>query len=364
MTSTELQLTTPSQPADGGPASSKPPFDTWPWRAARKAGIWAAFFLTVYVLLDFLSLAIITFILCYILNTAAVHLVDRFGWRRRLVITGIFTVILIGLVIGVTVLLPKVIDEGKKLYQDWPQTVEKVEKLLTGLIESTIYGKVQALGVESTLDDLVGVAAKKATSGFNTLVKLVFHLFLSLILAFLILFDLPKMRGGLRMLASSRLRPFYEEIGPHLLKFFEILGKVFEAQVIIATVNTTFTFFGLIFLGIPFFLVMSIGVFFGGFIPVAGVFISSIPIVLVALSHGGFALALKAVGLITFIHIMEAYVLNPQIMGEHLAIHPVVVLCILLLGESFFGVWGLLLGVPVSIYVFRDLLSAAAEATA
>ena len=96
--------------------------------------------------------------------------------------------------------------------------------------------------------------------------------------------------------------------------------------------------------------------FFCSFIPVLGVFISTTPIVLVALNAGGPSLSLAAVGMVIVIHALEAYLLNPMIYGRHLKLNPVFTLIILYVGYHGFGLWGMLLGVPVARYFVHDVL--------
>ena len=67
-------------------------------------------------------------------------------------------------------------------------------------------------------------------------------------------------------------------------------------------------------------------------------------------------LALEMVGCVLIIHFIETTLLNPKIMGDMLKLHPLLVLVILVVGEHFFGVWGLLLGVPVCVYIFRFVI--------
>ena len=93
-------------------------------------------------------------------------------------------------------------------------------------------------------------------------------------------------------------------------------------------------------------------VFFCSFIPVAGVFLSSTPICLAALSESGVQLMVLAIGLILVIHFIEAYFLNPKIFGHHLHMNAVLVLIVLTVAGKLFGVWGLVLGLPVVNYVF------------
>ncbi|MGA2654398.1 MAG: AI-2E family transporter [Gammaproteobacteria bacterium] len=177
--------------------------------------------------------------------------------------------------------------------------------------------------------------------------------FISIIFSFIIVLDIPRLHAQFQTLRQTRLRKFYDTITPGLRTFSDVMGKAFAAQAVIAVCNTVLTYLGMTFLNIPLAELMSLFVFFCSFIPVLGVFISSIPISLVALQNHGFILMLEAIGLITLIHIFEAYVLNPRIMGDFLKIHPLLVLTILFVGEHFFGIWGLLLGVPVCVYIFR-----------
>jgi predicted PurR-regulated permease PerM len=131
------------------------------------------------------------------------------------------------------------------------------------------------------------------------------------------------------------------------------LGRAFEAQLIIALFNTFLTAIGIQLLGldqqIAFLLLI---VFLCSFIPVAGVFISSVPICLVALQTGGLQLVVLAIVLITIIHLIEAYILNPRIYGSRMHLNPVIVLMILTIGGKLFHVWGFILGVPVFTYIF------------
>lgn len=53
---------------------------------------------------------------------------------------------------------------------------------------------------------------------------------------------------------------------------------------------------------------------------------------------------LGLVGLmVTLVHFVEAYGLNPAIYSHHLKLHPLLVLSVLVVAEHSLGVWGLLL---------------------
>ncbi len=181
-------------------------------------------------------------------------------------------------------------------------------------------------------------------------------LFLSLLFSFLILFDLQSLRLEVAKLEETKLARFYKETVQNIVQFGAVLGKVLEAQAVIALVNTALTAIALSLLGVPNVGFLSLLIFVCGFIPVAGVFISSVPVCLIGLFSGGITTLLILIGVITAIHFLEAYVLNPRIMGAALHVNPVLVLIILVIGHHIMGIWGLLLGVPICYYFFTHVI--------
>ena len=125
------------------------------------------------------------------------------------------------------------------------------------------------------------------------------------------------------------------------------LSGVVRGQVTICVVNGALTFLGLLLFGVKFaFLLATVATVFS-LIPIFGTILSSVPIVLIALADGvqkGFAILLWIIG----IHALEAYFLNPKIMGSAARIHPVIVAFSLIAGEQTFGLVGALFAVPVA----------------
>ena len=180
-------------------------------------------------------------------------------------------------------------------------------------------------------------------------------LLLALLFSFLISLDTFRLGEEIGNLRNSRLRDFYEETAQPVVRFGYVVGRTIQAQAMVAIVNTILTLIGLSLLGVPSLAVLSMIVFLCSFIPVLGVFISTLPIVLVAINSGGLNTAVLAILMVIVVHAVEAYVLNPMIYGKHLKINPVFVLIILFIGHHTFGVWGMLLGVPVAYYFIHDV---------
>lgn len=180
---------------------------------------------------------------------------------------------------------------------------------------------------------------------------------LSLLFSFLIVLDLPRLSAMVRGLEATKLRFMYLEAAPTIRDFGRVLGRALEAQFAIAIANSLLTALGITLLGFSQHVAfLSVIVFFCSFIPVAGVFISSIPICLIALQAKGLAVMLLAILMIILIHLVESYILNPRIYASYMRINPVIVLIILTIGGKIFHLWGLILGVPVCTYIFAHAI--------
>ncbi|GBF95935.1 hypothetical protein Rsub_08058 [Raphidocelis subcapitata] len=167
-----------------------------------------------------------------------------------------------------------------------------------------------------------------------------FGVFVALILGFFTLWDLPTISKAVASLKHSRLAPVYEEVAPAR----------------IAAVNTALTALGMWALAIPGVGLLSLFVFVCSFIPIAGVIISTTPIGFVALTEYGFMKLALVLLLVAGVHFVEAYGLNPAIYSAHLKLHPLLVLCALVVAEHSLGVWGLLLAVPLTVFALDYLI--------
>ncbi len=142
------------------------------------------------------------------------------------------------------------------------------------------------------------------------------------------------------------------------------LSGVVRGQLTIMIVNGVLTFLGLLVLRLPFAFALSALATLLYVVPFFGTIISSVPIVLLALTAGGPGKGLLALGWILVIHALESYVLNPKIMGDATRIHPVLIVLALVIGERTAGIVGALLAVPVAsvfVAIFRFLHRKAAE---
>ncbi len=330
----------------------------------KKAFIWAAFFSLLYLVRQLFGLVFITFILCFIFNNIVRFFDHRTRLPRRVILIVVY-LLLVATVVGVlSEVMPRMATESKIFLRQFPESMDTLYSRLDEMARKHYYIAPVVMGIKETLsiNTLMGVNRDALLAGvvkaLNQITHYVTYFFLGALFSFFILFDLTNLAAKTRALRRTRFRAVYEETADSVVKFATVVGAAFQAQILIAAINTPLTAVGLWLLDIQPVALLSVIVFFAGLIPVLGIFISSAPILLLAFNIQGWALTMKAIGVILLVHAMETYVLNPRIFSAVLKINPILTLFILYIGHSLFGVWGVLLGAPVSVYVYRYIIMA------
>lgn len=154
--------------------------------------------------------------------------------------------------------------------------------------------------------------------------------------------------AGIRRYVGSMIPPEYtDDVRKLVARIDRSLSGVVRGQITICLVNGTLTFVGLVLLGVKFAFLLAFVATLLSLVPIFGSIISSVPIVAIALSQG-WKQGLGALGWIVGVHALEAYFLNPKIMGTAARIHPLIVAFALIAGERTFGLVGALFAVPVA----------------
>jgi len=354
--------------------------------------VWGGVFAVVFILRSFFLLLFLTFVFGYIQNRG-VNRLQRLIPNRPLRVVLVASIFL-GVLITVGVfLVPRAKDQTVLFITQLPQYVERLDQELGALGErypmianaipelgalaehstpslgssrvaalvQQIFGMIDHPEGQRTVNQLLdlvrGVGGKIAAIASAFLLALIF--------SFLIVLDLPRLSASVCSLENSKLGFVYREVAGSIRDFAMVLGKALEAQFIIALVNAALTAIGVSLLGLGSAMAfLTVIVFLCSFIPVLGVFISSVPICLIALQDSGLTVMMLAIVMITVIHLLEGYVLNPRIYGSYMRINPVIVLVILTIGAKLFHIWGLVLGVPICTYIFGHVIQHKEEVAA
>ncbi len=218
---------------------------------------------------------------------------------------------------------------------------ERKTRLTEMLTQAARAGENELRGVIAMGQHVVGVVVKGLA-----------WFILTFMVAAYLLIDVERVMAFLRSLVPSYHRHALDEI---LREIDRGLSGVIRGQLIICVVNAMLTTVGLLLFRVKYALLLGLLAGTMSFIPVFGSILSSVPIVAVSLTSGptGFSLStgLGMLGWIVGIHLLEANLLNPKIIGTAAKMHPVVVVFALMVGEETGGLIGAVLAVPIASIV-------------
>ncbi len=364
------------------------------YRVNRPVLMWIVFFIGLFLLRQFFALVFITFIFAFVMRNVAKFLTARTRAPYWAAVVFPYLAVLTLLVLLMATAIPRVVDEGTEfsrkvpgLLEDLAKEVQKsaryygMEPMLAKYVNTAVESQPATQASEAASPNQVSIPALAKTlqglalsllpgmktgetrasfiSLFDTFIGGVvsgtLKFLLAILLSFLIVLDFEAVGAELRKWRESQVGRFFHEAAASVIDFSRVVGRAFQCQIVVALLNATITCIGMAALGIQPLLLLTTIVFLFGLIPVLGVFISSVPIILIAFNspEGGLRLALIALGMIVMVHLLEAYVFNPRIYAARFHLNPVIVLIILLVAHELFGVWGMLLGIPVTTYVLN-----------
>ncbi len=166
---------------------------------------------------------------------------------------------------------------------------------------------------------------------------------LALVLCFFFLKDGPLFLPWLRTWIGDTTGRHAEVVSGRV---WTALGHYVWSQAAVAFVDGFFIGIGVWLLGVPFALPIAVLTFFGAFVPIVGAFVAGGVAVLVALVSGGLWTAVGVLAIVVAVQQLEGNVMQPLLVGRTLKIHPAVVLGVVALGGTLFGIVGAFLAVP------------------
>lgn len=298
---------------------------------------------------EMLNLVLLTFLFTFIMNSLQVFLTRQLNKVIRVnekVVVVVLYLLIVGLItVAIINYLPKIIYQLKQL-------------------SDTLFALLNSHEPENELGQFLSMALKELNlqsyvkQGFEYGLKISnwgTNFVLALILSLFFILEKKRIAAFTSKFHSSKISWLYRELEYFGKKFVLSFGKVIEAQVMIAVFNTVFTIVGLWILGFPYLIALTVMVFLLSLIPVAGVIISLVPLGIIAYTLGGWILVVYVFAMIAVLHFLEGYFLNPKLMSSKTNLPIFYTFMVLLFSEHYLGVWGLIVGIPIFVFLL-DIL--------
>ncbi|MGX4685311.1 AI-2E family transporter [Vagococcus sp. JNUCC 83] len=319
--------------------------------SVRRTIVLLIIFLCLYLIRNIISLILLTFILTYLIirGVEGIHHLTKLP--KKLIAIAMYLLIIVFLYFSVTVYVPKLFN----------QTIQMIEEVFNFYQKADTNNKLyewisQNVGFNEIKQQLT-TGAKVIFTTITSIGSMGITFVMSLILSFFFIIEKDWVTEFGQAFFKSKIGLFSKDVAYLGKKFVNTFGVVIEAQFIIAIVNTILTIIGLIFMNFPQDQLLSLAlmIFILSLIPVAGVIISCIPLSLIGYTVGGIQDVIYVLIMIAIIHAVESYLLNPKLMSSKTDLPIFYVFVILMFSEKFFGVWGLVIGIPAFVF-FLDLL--------
>ena len=360
----------PPRPPNGG--GELTPFRTPAWQRAGAflllfaVGVW--FFWKVRsVLPPFLIAAFLAALLDPVVSN-----MERRGMSRAKAVGAIYLLVFLWFILALILIVPTALDQvgqlarnadsyGRNLSAQSDVWYDRNKKLLGGI------------GIaKNPLKDRSGPVMQTAASFLDTLkdsalalTGQALWLILIPLTLFFFLMEYSRLRAKLLSLFPIRQQPHLDKISQEVVEIFSTYFRSLAKVCVLYAAAAAVIFF---LLGVKYWLFLGIaaGVLYA--VPYVGPLVTLASAAIVALMMNPVVLAPTSITLSPLVHailVVIAYLLmhftfdygiTPKVVGGSVGLHPVVNIFALMCGATLFGVWGMLLAVPVAASIQMMLI--------
>ncbi|MBC2581989.1 AI-2E family transporter [Clostridium sp. DJ247] len=310
--------------------------------------------LLFYAAKSLLNLFLLTFLFTYIMNSLQNFIVDKIKictpFKEKIITIILYSFLFATIVLLLFKYVPELVNQSKFIVNqamDYDFSFESNSNFVHNYIISIF----QQIDFKSYIKSGFIITFQLASN----IGKWSINVFIAILLSLFFMLEKEKVMLFLSKFKNSKISGLYKYISFFGNNFLNSFGKVIQAQIMIAFINTILSVIMLYILHFPQLITLGFMIFVLSLVPVAGVVISLVPLCLIALKIGGLVKVLYVLIMIAVIHSIESYILNPKLMSAKVDIPIFFTFVILIASEHFIGIWGLLIGIPLFMFVL-DLL--------
>ena len=306
--------------------------------------------------IDFLSVVMLPVILSgllfYLLNPL-VDLIEKYKINRVLAISIIFVIIAFLLIIGLAVAIPNLQRQVVIFAQNVPSYIEDADRVIDDLVTKRLPDDFrpqleQVLAQFSTQATAwASNISSKAVNWVSAIISGTSQVIVALIIMPFMLFYLLRDGKGLRDYITQFLpNKLREPVGKVLSDVNQQLANYVRGQITVAVIVAIMFIIFFKIIGLRYAVALGVTAGVLNLVPYLGSFLAMLPALVLGLIAGPVML-LKVIIVFIVEQTIEGRFVSPLILGSQLNIHPITILFVLLTSGSMFGIWGVLLGIPI-----------------
>lgn len=300
-------------------------------------------------------------ILAYALNPGVDWLAarrGRFYLPRALAVLTVILLLVLTVLALILIVMPVLLKEIPLLQRQIPDFLDKLNTTVAPrLVEYGIHVRLDVIGIKKILtqqlvtsgDEIWAAAlASLKTGGAALLTWLVNLLFIPMVL-FYLLQDWHPFIGRLRHMIPRR---WVGKVSQMTEEVDDLLAQYLRGQLLVMLILAAYYSIALSIAGFD--IALPVGILTGllVFIPYVGFGLGLTLALIAAVLQFSGLYGLAAVAIIYGVgQVMESFILTPQLVGERIGLHPLMVIFALLAFGQLFGFVGVLLALPASAIV-------------
>ena len=307
-------------------------------------------------IIEFISVIMLPVILAgllYYLLNPLVDLMEKHKINRLVAITIVFVLITVLLIWGLAVVIPNLQDQIVSFFKNMPSYLKQAKKVIDDLLDSRLSEEFRPQlekvteNISSQLTTWASNFSARAVNWASNFVSVASQVIVAVIIMPFILFyllrDGKNLKGYVTQFLPKKLR---EPVGQVLSDVNSQLANYVRGQITVAMI-VAFMFMILFkIIGLRYGVTLAVVAGVLNLVPYLGSFLAMLPALVLGLIAGPVML-LKVIIVFVVEQTIEGRFVSPLILGSQLSIHPITILFVLLTSGSMFGIWGVLLGIPV-----------------
>jgi predicted PurR-regulated permease PerM len=322
-------------------------------KTMEKPFIWAAWVVVIWGMSQakpFLIPILLAALLSFLMNPLIQILEKRKlpEWASIFISAGL-------LFLPVFLVVGLLLKECSVLIKDYPHMELTIKSFLENLATAPI---IQSLNLAqyldlnslaSSLSDDLGQSVVTVLSGLKVLAEVSTHLLIILVFSVLMLASRKQLKEGVEKILG--------DTPDTLNQIINLIEKFLITRIGIATLVVILDFVILKLFGTQYSVLFSVLLGFSTFIPVVGFLLGILPPVVTTLALGTpTSSILIMTALLYFVSLVEGHIATPKLLGRQLNLNLFVTFLGLFAGELIWGMWGMVLSVPI-LGIIRIILS-------
>lgn len=307
-------------------------------------------------ILDFMQVVMLPVILAgllYYLLNPIVDLMERYKVNRLVAITIVFVLIALLLVWGLAVAIPSLVKQVTSFVDNMPRYMTQIDRTVNSVLENDLFEQYRP-DIEQSLDQVTTQLTSfisKFSAGFvtwassfiSTASQVIVAIIIMPFILFYLLRDGKNLRGYMTQFLPTKFR---EPVGRVMTDVNTQLANYVRGQVTVAIIVALMFIIFFKIIGLRYAVTLGVTAGVLNLIPYLGSFLAMLPALVLGLIAGPVML-LKVIIVFIVEQTIEGRFVSPLILGSQLSIHPITILFVLLTSGAMFGVWGVLLGIPI-----------------